>query len=127
MWYSPALPGRTVDNTAARTHRIATTCEQLRIPVLADKANTAACATFHVPFKRHLGRPLTTRQTAVNRAHARLRFPIERASAPLKTWQILRKARINPNRLTPITKAVLTPEKRRCRSALNVFQPVSDG
>jgi hypothetical protein len=80
IWYSPALPGRTVDITAARTHHIVTICEQLRIPVLADKAYTGAGGTFQVPFKRHLGRPLTTRQAAVNRAHARLRFPVERAS-----------------------------------------------
>jgi hypothetical protein len=32
LWYSPALPGRTVDITAARIHRIVTTCERLRIP-----------------------------------------------------------------------------------------------
>ncbi|GHJ97894.1 hypothetical protein SNE510_74130 [Streptomyces sp. NE5-10] len=31
IWYSPALPGRTVDITAARTHRIVTVCERLRI------------------------------------------------------------------------------------------------
>lgn len=66
IWYSPALPGRTVDITAARTHHIVTICERLRIPVLADKACTGAGGTFEVPFKRHLGGPLSTRQTAVN-------------------------------------------------------------
>lgn len=39
------------------------------------KADAGAGGTFRVPFERHLGRPLTTRQAAVNRAHARLRFP----------------------------------------------------
>ncbi len=67
IWYSPALPGRTVDITAARTHHIVTICERLRIPVLADKAYVGASGTFEVPFKRHLRRPLTTRQAAVNR------------------------------------------------------------
>ncbi|MEJ8632380.1 transposase family protein [Streptomyces sp. MS2.AVA.5] len=90
IWYSPALPGRTVDITAARTHHIVTVCERLRIPALADKAYAGAGGTFQVPFKRHLGRPLTTRQTAVNRAHARLRFPVERAfadsGAQFLTW-----------------------------------------
>ncbi|MFE5797024.1 transposase family protein [Streptomyces sp. NPDC056503] len=60
-----------------------------------------------------IGRPLTTRQAAVNRAHARLRFPVERAFARLKAWRIFRKARISPNRLTSITKAILTLERRR--------------
>ncbi|WP_435191332.1 transposase family protein [Streptomyces sp. bgisy126] len=113
IWYSPALPGRTVDITAARTHHIITLCERLRIPVLADKAYAGAGGTFQVPFKRHLGRPLTTRQAAVNRAHARLRFPVERAFARLKARRIFRKARISPNRLTSITKAVLTLERQR--------------
>ncbi|MFB7828943.1 transposase family protein, partial [Streptomyces hydrogenans] len=113
IWYSPALPGRTVDITAARTHHIVTVCERLRIPVLADKAYAGAGGTFQVPFKRRLGRPLTTRQAAVNRAHARLRFPVERAFARLKAWRIFRKARCSPNRLTSITKAVLALERRR--------------
>lgn len=38
LWHSPALPGRTVGITAARTHRIVTVRERLRIPVLADMA-----------------------------------------------------------------------------------------
>ncbi len=113
IWYSPALPGRTVDITAARTHRIVTVCERLRLPVLADKAYAGADGTFQVPFKRHLGRPLTTGQANVNRAHARLRLPVERAFARLKCWRIFRKARISPNRLTSVVKAVLTLERHR--------------
>ncbi|MFB9484639.1 IS5/IS1182 family transposase, partial [Streptomyces filamentosus] len=31
----------------------------------------------------------------------------------LKAWRIFRKARISPNRLTSIAKAVLTLERRR--------------
>ncbi|MGW3375696.1 transposase family protein [Streptomyces hydrogenans] len=104
---------RTVDITAARTQRIVTFCERLRIPVLADKAYVGAGGTFQVPFKRHLGRPLITRQAAVNRAHARLRFPAERAFTRLSAWRIFRKARISPNRLTSITKAILTLKRRR--------------
>ncbi len=111
--YSPALPSSPVDITAARTHRIVTTYERLRVPVLADKAYAGADGTFRVPFKRHLGRPRTTRQAAINRAHARLRFPVERAFARLEAWRIFRKAWIIPNRLTSITKAVLTLERRR--------------
>ncbi|MFJ2008611.1 transposase family protein, partial [Streptomyces chartreusis] len=46
----------------------------------------------------------------VNRAHARLRSPVERAFARLKSWRIFRRARCSPNRLTSMTKAVLTLE-----------------
>ncbi|MFF0478882.1 transposase family protein [Streptomyces sp. NPDC004284] len=112
-WYSPALPGRTVDITAARIHRIITVCARLRILVLPDKAYAGAGGTFQVPFKRHLGRPLAPGQGAVNPAHARLRFPVERAFARLKAWRIFRKARSSPHRVTSITKAVLTLERRR--------------
>lgn len=73
--YSPALPGRTADITAARTHNIVTTCEHLKIPALGDKAYQGAGGTFCTPHKRHRERDLTTRQRAVNRTHARLRFP----------------------------------------------------
>lgn len=45
--------------------------------------------------------------------HARLRFPVERAFTRLKAWRIFRKAKISPNRLTSITKAVLVLERRR--------------
>lgn len=38
LWLSPALPGRTHDLTAARTHRIIRICERQRVPVLADLA-----------------------------------------------------------------------------------------
>ncbi|MEV6332436.1 transposase family protein [Streptomyces sp. NPDC051909] len=95
-WLSPAPPGRMAAITAARTHRIVTTCERPRIPAPADKAYAGAGGTFQVPFKRHLGRPLTPRQAAANRAHARLRFPVERAFARLKAWRIFRKDRISP-------------------------------
>ncbi len=42
IWYSPALPGRTADITAARTHKIVAICERLKVPVLADKTPHAA-------------------------------------------------------------------------------------
>ncbi|GAA3065725.1 hypothetical protein GCM10020000_86160 [Streptomyces olivoverticillatus] len=113
MWYSPALPGRTVDITAAKTHHIITICERLKIPVLADKAYEGAGGTFCTPFKRHGGRELTTKQKNVNRAHARLRAPVERAFARLKAWRIFRRARISPNRLTSIVCAILTLERQR--------------
>ncbi|MGW2232253.1 transposase family protein [Streptomyces formicae] len=37
IWYSPPLPGRTVDVTAARTQRSVTDRDRLRIPVLVTR------------------------------------------------------------------------------------------
>jgi DDE superfamily endonuclease len=113
IWYSPVLPGRDVDITAARTHRIVTVCERLRIPVLADKAYEGAGGTFCTPHKRHCGRDLTAYQSGVNKAHSRLRSPVERAFAQFKQWRIFRRARCSPNQLTSIVQAVLTLEQHR--------------
>ncbi|MFE4583461.1 transposase family protein, partial [Streptomyces chartreusis] len=49
----------------------------------------------------------------VNRAHSRLRWPVERAIARIKTWRILRKARCSPKRITSIAQAILTLETHR--------------
>lgn len=113
IWYSPVLPGRNVDVTAARIHRIVTVCERLRIPVLADEAYEGAGGTFCTPFKRHCGRELTIHQMSVNRAHTRLRSPVERAFAQLKQWRIFRRARCSPNQLTSMVQVVLTLEQHR--------------
>ncbi|WP_329449152.1 transposase family protein (plasmid) [Streptomyces sp. NBC_01426] len=113
LWYSPALPGRTADITAARTHSIVTICDRLKIPALADKAYQGAGGTFATPVKKHRSRELTVKEKAVNRTHARLRSPVERAFARLKAWRIFRRARVSPNTLTSMTKAVLTLEKQR--------------
>nr|WP_078894398.1 transposase family protein [Streptomyces sp. CT34] len=77
------------------------------------------------PFKRHCGRELTIQQKAVNRARSRLRSPVERAFARLKRWRIFRKPRISPNRLTSMIQAVLTLERQRRRSSVNLFHPAS--
>ncbi|MFI9297773.1 transposase family protein, partial [Streptomyces gardneri] len=49
----------------------------------------------------------------INRALAAARAPVERGMARLKSWQIFRRARISPNRMTVIAKAVLTLERQR--------------
>jgi hypothetical protein len=113
VWLSPVLPGRAHDLTAARTHRIITTCVRLGIPALADKGYIGAGGTFAVPHRRRPGRELTVTQRSVNRAHARLRYPVERGVARLKTWRIFRHARCSPNHLTTAAKAVLTLESYR--------------
>lgn len=52
------------------------------------------------------GRGKPASQKDANKAHARLRAPSERASAQLKTWQILRKLRCCPWRAGHLAKAI---------------------
>ncbi|MFD9676601.1 transposase family protein, partial [Streptomyces sp. NPDC059981] len=52
-------------------------------------------------------------QRTVNRALAQARAPVERGMARRKSWQIFRRARISPNRMTVIAKAALTLERQR--------------
>ncbi|MEY9997540.1 hypothetical protein ABIE67_009659 [Streptomyces sp. V4I8] len=113
LWISRALPGRTHDLTAARTHRIVNTCARLGIPVLADLGYLGAGGTFAVPNRRRPRQELTLRQRALNRAHTRLRYPVERGMARLKTWRIFRRARCSPTWLTTAARAVLTLESYR--------------
>jgi hypothetical protein len=113
VWISPAWAGRVHDLTAARQHRIIATCIRLGIPILADKAYQGAGPQTAVPARRRPGRDLTLKQRSVNRAHSRVRWPVERAIARIKTWRILRKARTSPNKITSITKAILTLETHR--------------
>ena len=42
LWISPALPSRTHDLTAARTHWIIRFCERQGVPILADRAYIGA-------------------------------------------------------------------------------------
>ncbi|MFD5514369.1 transposase family protein [Streptomyces sp. NPDC127051] len=77
----------------AAWHRIIATCVRLGIPVVADRGYQGAGDIVAVPHRRKPGKDLTLKQKCVNRAHARLRWPVERAIAEIKTWRILRKAR----------------------------------
>ncbi|MFD8087731.1 transposase family protein, partial [Kitasatospora sp. NPDC059722] len=113
VWISRALPGRTHDLTAARTHRIVKTCVRLRIPALADLAYTGAGGTVAVPIRRPPRKELSVGQRSLNRAHAQLRYPVERGVATVKRWRIFQHARCSPNWLTSAAKAVLTLELQR--------------
>jgi hypothetical protein len=62
LWISPALPGRTHDLTAARTHRIIRICERQGILVLADRAYIGAGPWGTTPIIRLPNRDLTTTQ-----------------------------------------------------------------
>ncbi len=81
LWISRVLPGRTHDLTAARTHRIINTCARLGVPVLADLGYLGAGGTFAVPHRRRPRQELNPRHRSLNKAHARLRYPVERGMA----------------------------------------------
>ncbi|AWZ07983.1 hypothetical protein DRB96_29635 [Streptomyces sp. ICC1] len=86
---------------------------RLGTPVLADLGYVGAGGTFAVPRRRPPRPDLTTGQRSLNRAHARLRYPVERGIARLKTWKIFLRARCSPNWLTQAAKAILTLESYR--------------
>ncbi|MFF3420071.1 transposase family protein [Streptomyces sp. NPDC002698] len=113
LWFSPALPGRTHDLTAARTHRIIPICERQDVPILADRAYLGAGPWVTTPVRRPPGRDLSPTQRTVNRALSATRAPVERGVARLKSWRIFHHARCSPNRMSSIAAAVLTLERQR--------------
>ncbi|MEU4359627.1 transposase family protein [Streptomyces virginiae] len=113
LWISPALPGRTHDLTAARTHRIIRICERQGVPVLADRAYIGAGPWVTTPIRRLPHQDLNPTQRTINRALSAARAPVERSVARLKSWRIFRRARCSPNRMTAIAAAVLTLERQR--------------
>ncbi|MFE2144217.1 transposase family protein [Streptomyces sp. NPDC059456] len=72
-------------------------------PLFADRAYTGTGSWVTTGLKRPPGGELTLTQRTVNRALAAARTPVERGMARLKSWQIFRRSRISPNRLTVIT------------------------
>ncbi len=113
LWLSPALPVRTHDLTAARTHRILRICERQGIPVLADMAYIGAGDWVTTAKRRPPGGELTPVEQTTNRALSTARAPVERGMARLKSWQIVRRSRISLNRMSVIARAVLTLERQR--------------
>ncbi|WP_329473082.1 transposase [Streptomyces sp. NBC_01723] len=113
LWLSPALPGRTHDLTAARTHRIIRICERQGAPIVADLAYQGAGPWLTTGIKRRPLEELTPTNRTRNRALTAARAPVERGVAHLKSWRIFRRSRCSPSRMTSIAKAVLTLEQQR--------------
>jgi DDE superfamily endonuclease/Helix-turn-helix of DDE superfamily endonuclease len=108
VWATPALPGATHDLTAARDLGIIDALTRANVMTFADRGYQGAGGTVRTPFKRHRHRPpLSRRQKAINRDHARIRAIGERAIATLKTWKILVKLRCCPRQATAIVQAIL--------------------
>ncbi|MGV9816834.1 transposase [Streptomyces cellulosae] len=113
LWLSPALPGRTHDLTAARTHKILRICARQGVPILADMAYIGAGDWVTTAKRRPPGGEPTLTERTGNRALSAARAPVERGMARLKSWQIFRRSRVSPNRMSVIAKAVLTLERQR--------------
>ncbi|GAA3594040.1 hypothetical protein GCM10022295_89340 [Streptomyces osmaniensis] len=107
LWFSRATPGRTHDLTAARAHGIAPACLTRQILILADRAYQGAGATVRTPHYHHHEQP--EHYQRFNRDHSRLRAPGKRASAQLKPWRLLRRARCPTRRIGTIVQAIHTP------------------
>ncbi|MCF3165786.1 hypothetical protein IPZ64_02400 [Streptomyces violaceoruber] len=97
---------------AARAHATAVT------GLLADRAYQGAGPWVTTGLKRPPGGELTLTQRTVDRTPAVARAPVERGMARLKPWQIFRRSRISPNRMTVIAKAVLTLQRQRGKRSL---------
>lgn len=117
IWASPALPGARHDAGAAATHGIPAALAAAGVTAFADSAYHGVGCTIRAPFRksRHdkatskfVSRPLSAGMKAVNRAHAALRGPGERANATLKSWRLLRKIRSSPADATTLVNAVQT-------------------
>ncbi len=75
--------------------------------------NAGAGPWLTTGIKRRPLQELTPTDKTRNRALGAARAPVERGAARLKSWRIIRRCRCSPNRMTSITKAVLTLELQR--------------
>ncbi|SCD83874.1 DDE superfamily endonuclease [Streptomyces sp. SolWspMP-5a-2] len=85
LWLSPALPGRTHDLTAARTHKIPRICARQGVPILSNMAYIGAGEWVTTAKRRPPGGELTLTARTVNRALSAARAPVERGMARLKS------------------------------------------
>jgi hypothetical protein len=104
----PGPAGSTHDLTAAREHGIIEALSAAQVMTFADRGYQGADGSVRTPFKRHRRRRrLSRREKAVNRSHARIRAPGERAIATVKCWKLLAKLHCCPKRATALLAAIL--------------------
>ncbi|WP_158710393.1 transposase family protein [Streptomyces sp. NRRL F-5126] len=113
LWVSPSLPGRCHDLTAARRPPDHPDLRTSRPPRPSDRAYQGAGSRRSTGRIGPPGGHLASTQRTANRALATSRAPVQRDIAPVKSWRIFRRSRISPNRMTSVTKAILTLERQR--------------
>ncbi len=107
LWASAALPGATVDITAARKAGIAAALVSL-IGVLADLGYVGWDEEVITGRRKPRGKEMPPSQRAANRLQAQLRCVGERGNARLKYWKVLAgELRCRPEQCTAVVKAVL--------------------
>ncbi|MEU3660111.1 IS5 family transposase [Streptomyces sp. NPDC032940] len=106
LWASPALAGAVHDVRAAREHGVIEALAEAGITCWADKGYQGAGGTVRLPYRGRWD-SLSIGQQAVNRAHAKVRAPVERAIATLKSWRLLRKLRCSTTRTSSLVQAIL--------------------
>ncbi|WP_432573942.1 hypothetical protein [Kineococcus sp. SYSU DK005] len=82
----------------SRLPGVGRTCPEVRVPQRSRRKDRTT-GTF---------RSLSANQRVVNRAHAALRAPGERANAQLKSWRVLRKIRSRPLQASTLVAAMQT-------------------
>ncbi|MCD0486069.1 transposase [Streptacidiphilus sp. ASG 303] len=106
------LPGARHDSTAYRESGLAGAI-RTGIPVADLGYPGTDC---RIPHRKPRHRPLTDAEQNANRHHARLRSPVERAVAHLKTWKILSTPYRGPlDRFGTVLAAVAALEIHRSR------------
>ena len=109
---SAALPGSTVDITAARRAKIPQKVSGL-LGLLADLGYLGLDGAITGRRRKKGQAALTPGQAAANKIHAQLRCPGERGNAQLKWWRVLAtELRCRPARATRMVKAVLALHHR---------------
>jgi hypothetical protein len=102
LWVSGALSGSVHDKKAEWIWGVLDELEKQGLVTLADKGYQGS-AWAKIPYK---GKNKPESQKEVNRTHAKLRAPGERANAQLKVWKILTKLRCCPWRAGKLAKAI---------------------
>ncbi|MFE9824940.1 hypothetical protein ACFYSH_22865 [Streptomyces sp. NPDC005791] len=124
LWISPALPGRTHDLTAARTHKIVRICERRGVPSWPTAPAPAPTPGSPPDGNGHRAVNPPTQRT-VNRAPAQARVPVELARGVNVTG---RPRTLHPTPPRPHYEGwggrlTDTPAAPRARSILSVTAP----
>nr|WP_281398816.1 transposase family protein [Natronoglycomyces albus] len=82
VYICDSYPGATHDKTASTRPDVSSTLENSHTAIGDNGYQATPCLT---PYKNHRNQPLTTAQQQVNSQINKLRAPVERATAQLKT------------------------------------------
>jgi len=98
--------GSTHDAAAARADQIIEAAADADVELIADLGYHGAGGTVRTPVKRKPGRGLSPRDRRAHREHARVRCQGERGFAQFKAFNVLRRVRISPSRITTLARSI---------------------